>query len=163
MNKVKALITSLVLASSSAAFADVGPLARDHRAPAPPPRAPIATAHARIAPIARPPHRPVWMPLGMSSAARRARTTFAVGVQKGAFTKLELVSKSGTTLIKQVTITFANGQQQVVNLNRYLSSRRDATLSIDLAGSARYITSVTVKATSSFHSKFELLALRSTR
>lgn len=150
---LKALITTIVLGTSSVALA--APVVRDHRTPAPTPVATIdhrntidinASAELRFG---RPGYYPTPAPmpptLSWISLANDAKVSgrTAIRVPQGtrAFTKLELRAQQGNTQIDRVLITFGNGQTQTVELNKRLSKFQSA-ISIDLNGSSRFITKV---------------------
>jgi hypothetical protein len=143
---LKALITTLVIGSSSVALAapTVGPTVRDHR---------NALDYHTTAGIQfqGPPARPVrpirpapltWVTLANNMQVA-GRTSIKVAPTARQFTRLELRAQQGNTSIDKVTIVFGNGRSQVVDLNRKLS-KRDSTLSIDLKGNARSIDRIVV-------------------
>lgn len=163
--KIKALVTMLVLGTSSLALADhVSPTVRDHR-----------TAPARPAPIpAKPLIKPAYTPVqakpvqppGFGWTARPvllANNTHLAGralVQLPArtrpFTKLELRSNNGRTNIQSVQIVFGNGQRQVVKIGKAVTAK--TPLTIDLAGNARHIKSVTLIGNSLRRATIDVLA-----
>lgn len=150
---LKALITTIVLGTSSVALA--APVVRDHRTPAPAP-APITTIDHRSTidinasadlRFGRPGYYPAPRPLPLSwvSLANdtkvNGRTAIKVSHSTRAFTKLELRAQQGNTKIDRVLITFGNGQTQTIALNKRLSKFQSA-VSIDLAGNTRFISKV---------------------
>lgn len=160
--KIKALITTLVLGSSSVAMArPVSPdFVRDHRTtieddcndarPVPPPirydASPVQTRWSK----ANWNHgggyyyQPAPMLIGSGlHFSGDGRTFLTVGLDKGRFTTLRLDGFTGRTLINQVAIEFEGGQVQVVrSLNRVLDGGRP--LMLDLDGGARRIVRVVV-------------------
>ena len=168
---IKAILASLILGSSSIAMASpTAPgvtvtsvsygdtTIRDHRT-APPVsydddgayRAPIAQ------PVAQPIYYrtdnafngrwmpPVYRPVTLAADLRLAangRKEIWVGPQAGAFTTLKLDATGGRSSIGQVMIQFANGQKQILGLNRTLTGNECVT--IDLDGGRRQITRVIV-------------------
>lgn len=159
--KIKALITTLVLGSSSVAMArPVSPESvRDHRTvieddcndvhtlPAP---APVYQGRwNRTRPVnwntsGNYYHQPAPMLLGSGlHFSGDGRTFLAVGLDKGRFTTVRLDGFTGRTLIQQVAIEFEGGQVQVVrSLDRVLDGSRP--LMLDLDGGARRIARVVV-------------------
>ena len=128
---IKAIVTTLILGSSSLALA--APTVRDHRTPV---AQPAYQAQFRPAP------RPMIRPVVLKNDARvQGRDVIRVNNTR-AFTKLELRSQSGRTQLDKVLITFGNGQSQVIDCNRTLNGNE--TFSIDLAGNARNITKITL-------------------
>jgi hypothetical protein len=168
---LKALITLLVLGSSSAAMARpivVSGTAgasvtvrdhrdhRDYRAPVPAP-APGHDGSYRTPP----PFVPLWTTLGTESRIIDGAMAFRVSpVLRGArFTALKLQSSGGKSLINRVEIQFVNGRTQVVQLDQYLTAS-SPTITIDLAGdAARSIRNVTVIGRNARQSSFSVLAI----
>jgi hypothetical protein len=157
---LKALITTLVLGSSSVALA--APVVRDHRTHEPAPtrissgsvdhRSSIdiyATADISVRPRPTPmPPAPAPMPPQLSwvllanDAKVAGRTTIKIAQGTRAFTKLELRAQgNGNAQIEKVLITFGNGQTQTVNVHKRLS-KYDSSFSIDLTGNTRFISKV---------------------
>ena len=177
---IKALITMLVLGSSSVAMARPvtvsgtaeaswtygtapgrAPIVRDHRdyrdhrAPAPSP-AYQADYHASHR---SPPFVPVWTTLGAMNRIADGEMSFAVNPYAGRFTMLKLQSSAGKSLIYRVKIQFANGRTQVVELNQYLTAA-SPMIKIDLAGEgARSIKNVTVVGRNARMSAYSVLAI----
>jgi hypothetical protein len=124
--KFKALITALVLGSSSLAMAAPGFT--------------TTTASFRPAPDYR---SPVVLASKLSLNKAQKRTVLQVESQRR-FTQLQISGVSGRTEIQAVTITFANGQKQVVrNLDKMLTG--NAAFTIDLEGRSRQIESISIK------------------
>ena len=175
---IKALITMLVLGSSSVAMARPvtvsgtaeaswtygttrapAPIVRDHRthvrAPAPAP-AYQADYHR---PHRSPPFVPVWTTLGAMNRIADGEMSFAVNPYASRFSTLKLQSSAGKSLIYRVKIQFANGRTQVVELNKYLMAG-SPTITIDLAGeAARSIRNVTVVGRNARMSAYSVLAI----
>lgn len=136
-NSLKALFASLVLIPSALASA----------APCEAPRSvPVYAASYQ-------PQSPVlthtWMNL-TSNMTLSGKSVIAVGQQKGAFTTLELDAAgfgSGYTKVKTVTVYFANGTSQVMNVNQRVD-RANNNLRLDVSGQARFITRVAIDGTS---------------
>jgi hypothetical protein len=150
---IKAIIASLVLASSSAAMAApaVTVVARDHRAEVSVAIAPVYTPVAQ--PVYSQPERPAYypgwrrpQPVTLASGLRFAnadRATITVGRRAGQFGSLQLSATSGSNLIKLINIVFADGTHQTVrNINRTLVANQ--SLMIDLDGDRRAIRDITV-------------------
>src|SRR3954466_10808229 len=108
---LKAIVTTLVLGSSSIALA--APNVRDHRTDAQPSFQPSYQTQYRPAP------RPRAIVLAQSTRLQ-GRDVIRVNDSR-AFTKLELRSQSGRTQLDKVLITFGNGQSQVIDCNKTLS------------------------------------------
>ena len=165
---IQALITMLVLGSSSVAMARPAAvpgtagttvtsvssgttIIRDHRAPMP---APAYDASFR----SPPPFAPLWTTLGVESRILDGAMAFRVSPSMGRFTTLKLQRTAGKSLINSVRIQFANGRTQTVELNQYLDASKPWIV-IDLAGdSARAIRSVTVVGRNARQSSFSVLA-----
>ena len=143
--KIKALVTALVLGSSSVALADhtvaqaPQPMVRDHRAPIAQPLKPVAPVQQQPAygygwqRFARP-------QLLVDNAHLAGRTLVSMPASYRAFTKLELRSNNGRTSIDRVVITFGNGQRQVIALGATVTGKN--SVKIDLPGGSRNIKSV---------------------
>jgi hypothetical protein len=160
--KIKALITTFVLGSSSVAMArPVSPdFVRDHRAPVEddcndeqplPPPPPVRTRWNKVNwnnggyyNQGGYYHQPAPMMIGSGlHLANDGRTFITVGLDKGRFTTLRLDGFTGRTLIQQVAIEFEGGQVQVArSLNRIIDGSRP--LMLDLDGGARRIVRVVV-------------------
>jgi hypothetical protein len=161
---IKALVTMLVLGSSSVAMArpvtvqsyEEAPIVRDHR------RLPPESAAAEGAPRT-PPFVPPWVTIGTESRAIDGAMAFRVsprldnGFAKG-FTTLRLLSAGGKSLISRVEIQFANGRRQLVELNKYLTAS-SPSLIIDLDGERRSIRKVTVVGRNARQSTFSVQAM----
>jgi hypothetical protein len=156
---LKALITTLVIGSSSVALAapavSYGPTVRDHRDSdsrvSDHRNAIDITASADIRfqqaqrpvrpmpPVYTPPVyvAPTWVTLANDMQVN-GRTSIKVAPTARQFTKLELRAEQGNTSIDKVMIVFGNGRSQVVDLKTKLG-KRDSSISIDLNGNARSI------------------------
>jgi hypothetical protein len=146
---IKALITTLVIGSSSVALA--APTVRDHRtsdySPTIDHRNAIdinASADIRFQQRQRPVRpmppvyvAPTWVTLANDMQVN-GRTSIKVSPTARQFTKLELRAEQGNTSIDKVMIVFGNGRSQVVDLKTRLG-KRDSSVSIDLTGNARSI------------------------
>jgi hypothetical protein len=155
---IKALITMLVLGSSSVAMARPvtasgyagAPTVRDHRAPAP---APAYEGTLRSSSFVA-----LWVTLGSQSRVADGEMAFRVGPRFGRFSALKLQHSSGKSLINRVEIRFANGHTQVVELNKYLNAS-NPTITIGLDGDwATAIRNVTVVGRNARSSAFSVLA-----
>jgi len=158
--KIKALVTALVLGSSSLALAAPGystPV-RDHRQPAPLP-AP--------APAPKPYYGPGWQkpilrPVLLANGKRvDGRALINVSSANRMFTKLELKAQNGRTNLDRVLIVFGNGQRQVVTLTGRQQGLINAnkSVTIDLAGGARNIKSVTLIGSSGRRASIDVAAV----
>jgi len=158
---IKAIIASLVLASSSAAMAAPSvTISATARASI---RTPVRTTIVRDRryPVAQPtqvyyrdrptlwrgtPVPPVYRPVTLASEmhfANDGRTFITVGSQKGQFQKLDISSATGRTVIQQVYVEFDNGQEQVLrSLDHTLVGNECLTL--DLDGGRRGIRRIVV-------------------
>jgi hypothetical protein len=148
--KITALITMLVLGSSTLALAE--PDVRDHRSEVAPPAPEYAREHrANIgempwwrhpapAPIPVPVYQPVTLASGIS--LQTDNRVFIKGTP-GRYNKLSIKADRGRTHIAQVAIFFGNGQEQVVrNVDKTLTGNE--CFDIDLQGSNRQIARVVV-------------------
>lgn len=141
MKKIAALVTTFVLGISGAAMAAPG-----WRHEAPPAPAPIAY------------HQPAsWTSLESSGSLSRGYDLISVGT-RARFSTLKLQASRGTMTINKVVITFANGQKQVVNLDRTLSARSGGA-TIDLQGNSRAISKIVVQGKGGFRSSYSVLAV----
>lgn len=165
--KIKALITLLVLGSSSVAMArpvhvsgyEGAPVVRDHRVHRIPAPAPMPVPAPEVTRPAPPPFVPQWTTLGTESRIIDGAMSFRAGAQMGRFIALKLQSTAGKSLINRVEIRFANGQTQVVEVNKYLNAS-SPTITIDLAGEgARVIKNVTVVGRNARQSAYSVLAV----
>ena len=174
--KIKALVTCLVLGSSSLALAApsyttpyAAPTVRDHRqlppapvgAPTPAPivQAPVAQYHGQFGfgwqkPLARP---------VLLADNTRVNGWSNINVAQGtrAFTKLELKANRGKTDLERVLITFGNGQRQVVSLRGKLDGKINPgkSLTIDLDGNGRFIKSVMLIGSSGRRASIDVVAV----
>jgi hypothetical protein len=157
---IQALITLLVLGSSSVALArpvaypgqEGAPSVRDHRAPA------SAPAPAYDGSFRSPPFVPPWVTLGTERRMVNGEMAFRVSPSSGRFSTLRLQTTAGKSLIYQVRIQFANGAVQTVALNQYLTAATP-TITVDLNGSwARSIKKVTVVGRNARGSSFNVQA-----
>jgi len=162
---IKALITTLVLGSSSLAFADhyegayapapeqaTAPAVRDHRM-LPPTPAPVQAQGYGYGW-----HRPALQPVLLADNARVAgRALINVPATTRAFTKLELKSNSGRTSIERVVIVFGNGQRQVARLGSIVNGK--GSLTIDLDGGARNIKSIMLIGNSARRGSIDVIAV----
>lgn len=162
--KIKALITTLVLGSSSLALAApayqapyAAPAVRDHRQPAPLP-----------APRPAPPQygfgwqKPVARPVLLANDTRvNGRSNIKVAQSARMFTKLEIKAQNGRTDLDRVLITFGNGQTQTVQLAGKLNGVLNAkkSLTIDLNGGARNIKSVMLIGSSGRRASIDIVAV----
>jgi hypothetical protein len=161
--KIKAIIASLVLGSSSLAMASPAAMViRDHRpvvaddcAPAAPAQ-PVYSQPAYSQPVYTQPivqpvawHQPAYRSVTLASGLRFAnqgRAFINVGSQAGRFGALQISAASGRTMIKDVVVQFADGQRQIVrNLNRTLVGNE--RLDLDLDGGRRAIRQIIVTGT----------------
>lgn len=168
--KLKALITMLVLGTSSVASVAAprpvpAPIVRDHRTqPAPV----FQPTPVHLPPVYRPPvyqprplppvQRPSWVTLGGVHQITDGAMTFRVGRLARGFSTLKLQSAAGKSLIQRVLIQFMNGRTQTVELGRYLNAS-NPTITIDLAGRTRSIAKVTVIGRNARQSAFRVLAI----
>jgi len=158
--KIHALVTALVLGSSSLALAApatyTAPAVRDHRRPAPLPAPAPAPAYGHVW------HKPVQRPVLLANNTRvDGRALIQVSASTRMFTKLELKAQQGRTNIDRVLITFGNGKRQVVTLTGKQQGIINAnkSLTIDLDGGARNIKSVTLIGSSGRRASIDLVAV----
>ena len=161
--KTIALVTALVLGSSSVALARpyATPVVRDHRAPQ---VVVLPTQLPQQAPMTptwyppRPAPRPAWLTLGTVNQIIDGDMAFYVGHRTSKLSTLKLQNLTGKTLVQRVLIQFANGRTQTVELNQYLMAS-SPTLTIDVQGEARSVTKVTVVGRNARQSAYSLLAV----
>jgi dihydropteroate synthase len=118
MSKIKALITTLVLATSSIAAAAPGvafkastTVVRDHRVDARP-----LPAMYRI------PARPAWIALSSPTQLAQGRNAIKVATPSR-YSQLRLQATAGSSYIKSITIRFADGTKQNLAINKTLDAR----------------------------------------
>lgn len=151
MKTLIALITTAVLGTSSAAYADT--IGRDHRSGGyaqtnVPNSAPIyvasdAATDARIyASYSAPRPRATWTNLGTMSNGRRGdKRLYIGGKSAGGFTAVKLRASDTPVYVKDLVIIFADGSRQQVSVEQRLMPGADA-INVDLDGGARAIASV---------------------
>ena len=168
----KALVTLLVLGTSSLALADsYGPSVRDHRnpytqpapvvvTPAPAP-APVAQLHGQLGFGWKRPVQQLRPVLLADNTKVSGWSMINVPLQNRMFTKLELKANRGNTDIDRVLITFGNGQRQVVSLRGRADGKLNMSksLTIDLDGGARNIKSVMLIGSSGRRASIDILAV----
>lgn len=155
--KIKALVTTFVLGTSSLALA--APTVRDHRSPQVLP-APAKTVAIPGKVQTAPAYGFGWQTRPVVLANNKhlnGRTQIQVPASKRMFTKLELRANSGQTNIQRVLIVYGNGQRQIVNLGKTVNNRKP--LIIDLAGNARQLKSVTVIGNSQRRASIDVIAV----
>jgi len=163
---IKALITTLVLGSSSVASS-------------------VAMAHPVSAPVVQPVAQPVYQPLYRAPMPAPYEPTYQPGYRRSSwvslggvnyivdgqmsfrlgrtglaserFSTLQLQTQAGKSLIQRVLIQFGNGRTQVVEVNQYLNAS-NPTITIDLEGRARTISKVTVVGRNARQSAYRVLA-----
>src|SRR5690242_1903677 len=117
---IKALITMLVLGSSSVAMAH-----------------PVSNVGFEGGPVSIRDHRPTFVPqwtmLGTENQIANGAVKFRVNAATGKFSMLRLQTTAGKSLINRVEIQFGNGARQVVALNQYLTAS-NPRITIDLDG-----------------------------
>jgi hypothetical protein len=145
---IKALITMLVLGSSSVAMAHPVSYSGFEGAP-------VVTRDHRN----NPPFVPQWTTLGTENQIANGAVKFRVNASTGKFSMLRLQTTAGKSLINRVEIQFGNGAKQVVALNQYLTAS-NPRITIDLDGDqARSIRSVTVIGKNARQSAYSVLAI----
>ncbi len=89
-------------------------------------------------------HGPVYptVTLAAENQIVNGRTVIAVGSQAGRFATLKLEADGGRTYVQRVVVRFADGERQVMNLDRTLTG--NDCLTLDLNGDRRAIASVAV-------------------
>lgn len=143
---IKAIVTTLILGSSSLALA--APNVRDHR---------DEDRVSQFQSPYRPAPRPMIRPVLLANDARvQGRDVIRVSDTR-AFTKLELRSQAGRTQLDKVLITFGNGQSQVIDCNKTLSGSE--SFSIDLAGNARNIKKIVLVGKSGRRAALDVIAV----
>ena len=141
MKKIAALVTTLILGASTAALASPDePYVRDHRAP-----------YTQFRP-----QLPSWTLLTSNASLVRGKDRVHVETPMR-FSKLKLEASRGAMFIDKVVITFANGERQVVNLDRMIGTRSGGAL-IDLSGRSRQIAKIVVSGRGGFRSGYSISA-----
>ncbi|HTL37767.1 MAG TPA: PXPV repeat protein [Kofleriaceae bacterium] len=172
---LKAIITTILLGTSSLAAADTGYVTvRDHRTqplPAPAPiyqapapvyqvqPAPPASAQADIYKAAWVRHvvQPVVQPVTLASSQRlNGREIIKVNPSLRSFTKLELRAKAGRTNLDKIMITFENGKTQTIDCNRTLQGNE--SFFVDLQGNQRNIKRIVLVGKSGRRASLDVLA-----
>ena len=148
---IKAVITALVLGSSSLALA----------APAAPGVSDGPTPMWRDHNWTRPMSRPVTL---ADDLHVDGRAYIRVPRSSRAFNKLELSSSAGRLKIEKVAIKFANGRTQVVDVAAGLGgtgygSFGKRSYTIDLAGGARSIQSIVVYGSTGRRGSLDVIAI----
>ena len=142
MKKIAALVTTLILGASTVALAAPNDsYARDRRAP-----------YTQFRP-----QMPSWTLLSSNSSLARGKDRIEVS-STARFSKLKLEASRGSMFIDKVVITFANGQRQVVNLDKTIGARTGAT-TIDLEGRSRQISKIVVSGKGGFRAGYSLAAV----
>ncbi len=123
MSKIKALITMLVLGTSSVAMADSSvafhqgtwgtptpaPVVRDHRGPLPAYQQPVRV-------------RGTWISLSEPMKLARGRGVLDINARMP-LNQIRLQSASGQAFISTITVQYVNGASQVVTLNQWIDAR----------------------------------------
>lgn len=132
--KIKALVTMLVLGTSSVAMA---------RPAAPPAFAPEVRDHRdlRDRDTRTPPRFERWSLLA-SSHLSRGRAIVPVNTTKIDKLKLELVGP-GSLFVDKLVVTFRNGRSQTIEVDKWVTQRSFAAI-VDLEGANRKVTSIAV-------------------
>lgn len=155
--QLKALITTLLLGSSSVALADTQ--IRDHRthtatatvvAPAPVVTKPNIVVTNRLDGrvdgrwnIVR--RQPLTYVTLANNLALDGRALIRLQPMKRQFSKLELRAEgNGRTVVDKVIVHFANGRSQTIDLDAKLNGKKQRAISIDLKGDSRNIERVIV-------------------
>jgi hypothetical protein len=94
-----------------------------------------------------PRYRPTWVELGAPIQLADGRDSIAVG-DRGTFTQLRLQMATGASRLDRVVICFADGSQQVVDVDRVLDRQR-SMFEIQLDGNNRRIDRVIIDGGSS--------------
>lgn len=171
--KIKALITALVLGSSSLALASPswsggvqvttssryghGPVVRDHRGwdQAPIVQLGLDEAPAPVAPIAQPDGR--WMELGIRSTSGRRWEQIAIPADMAALCQFKLIAQSGKTRIGRIVIEFEDGSRQFVR--GVTLDQRYPVYTFTALGGGRRVARILVEGTSAYGSSYSVLAV----
>jgi hypothetical protein len=108
MSKIKALITTLVLGTSSIALADPGFAVRDHRDD-------VRTAMYR-------PARPSWIALSSPMMIDSGKNAIKLATPSR-YSQLRLQATAGSSYIKSLTVRFSDGTKQELAINKTLDPR----------------------------------------
>lgn len=140
--KIKAVLVTLILGSSSLALADhtTTPEVRDHR-----------SLHGYAQPV-------VAQPLLLANNTHlMGRAYIKLAPTWRSFTKLELRSNKGRTKIDRVVVELANGRREIVRAGGIVAGKQ--SLTIDLPGNARFIKSVLLLGDSRGRATIDVLAI----
>jgi hypothetical protein len=155
--KIKAVLISLVLGSSSvalaspsvtftakadASFAFGGPVTRDHRVPSS---------------YQLPGRRASWVALSSPMSLRSGSAT--IHPELARISQLRLEAKRGMTYVNRVELRFRNGGVQMLRVNRWLTSA--STIDLDIKNDRRIIDSIVVVGSSNRFSSHQVFAIGS--
>jgi len=153
MSKIKALITTLVLGTSSIAAAAPGiafkastTVVRDHRVDARPTPA-----------MYRLPVRPAWIALSSPTQLDRGRNAIKVATPSR-YSQLRLQATAGSSYVKSITIRFTDGTKQDLAINRTLDARSPI---VELPVSSRAsVQRVVIKGSTNHRASVQLFGTR---
>jgi hypothetical protein len=138
MSKIKALITALVLGTSSIAAADTSvtfsgradapwgtasPSVRDHRSETAYPGYQAPVYQAPTTTFAR----GTWVSLAEPMNLGRGRGSMIDLNSRALFNQIRLQSASGATFIGTVTVQYKNGASQIVTVNQWIDAQNPMT------------------------------------
>jgi hypothetical protein len=154
MSKIKALITTLVLATSSIAAAAPGvafkasaTVVRDHR---------VDVARPMPA-MYRLPARPAWIALSSPTQLAQGRNAIKVATPSR-YSQLRLQATAGSSYIKSITIRFADGTKQDLTINKTLNARSPI---VELPVSSRAsVQRVVIKGSTNHRASVQLFGTR---
>jgi hypothetical protein len=164
--KTIAIVTSLILGLSTAAFA-----APSGRSESPKSQAPVATErdHRDVKlPVGVDDHdhrivkgddawkrEPSWIALASATTLSRGKDVISVGARQKVST-LKLTAVRGSVAIDKITITFAGGAKQTLEVDQMLAT--DAPAMIQLPGQAKRITKIVVTGKAGRKASFAVMA-----
>lgn len=158
MSKIKALITTLVLGTSSIAMADssvayktTASAVRDHRHEVT--RIPAPT-------MFRAPYRPAWVALSSPTMLHDGRNAIKLATPSR-YSQLRLQATAGRSYISSVVVRFADGTRQVIAVNKSLDAR-SPMLSLPISSRAS-VSRVVIKGSTHRRASVQLFGTRAFR
>jgi hypothetical protein len=103
-------------------------------------------------------YRPTWIALSAPLQLTRTGADCIDVTDRGTFTQLRLQSAGGIAAIDRVIVRFADGSDQVVDLDRVLSAR-DGMLEIPLDGNNRRLDQIIVTGAPGARGAFQVFAI----
>ncbi len=153
MTKLTALVTTLVLGTSSLALARPAQFpANDNWRERQEVR--IDRDHAS----GQRTYRPAWVALSGATHLQRGRDVIPVGVQQGRFTQLRFQATEGVSAIDRVLIRFGDGRWQVADLGKRLDAGTPI-VEVQLEGLRRNIDQIIVLGSSGRRGSYQVFGI----